>query len=79
MTDESKPLQTPQEALELALTLAVIAPSKEQMLEAARVAFEIMRSLPPEEVMEIMDNIDGRIDMLERAAFGNIVENLKPH
>jgi hypothetical protein len=53
-----KPPQTPQEALELALTLAAIAPSKEKMLEAAKIAFEIMRSLPPEEVMEIMDTID---------------------
>jgi hypothetical protein len=79
MISELKPPQTPQEALELALTLAAIAPSKEKMLEAAKIAFEIMRSLPHEEVMEIMDTIDGRIDMLERAAFGNIVENLKPH
>jgi hypothetical protein len=79
MTSELKPPQTPQEALELALTLAATAPSKEKMLEAAKIAFEIMRSLPHEEVMEIMDTIDGRIDMLERAAFGDTIENLKTH
>jgi hypothetical protein len=49
------------------------------MLEAAKIAFEIMRSLPHEEVMEIMDTIDGRIDMLERAAFGDTLDNLKQH
>jgi len=79
MTNEIKPPQTPQEALELALTLAAIAPSKEKMLEAARIAFDIARSMSLEEFAEAMDIIEARTDMRERALFGDTIDNLKTH
>jgi hypothetical protein len=79
MTSEIKPPQTPQEALELALTLSATAPDHERMMQAARIAFDIARSMSLEEFAEAMDIIEGRIETRERALFGNTVENLKQH
>ena len=41
--------------------------------------FKLVRSMPEPEVLAAMDTIDARIEMLERAAFGDTVENLKHH
>jgi len=79
MTNEIKPPQTPQEALELALTLAATAPDGEKMMQAARIAFDIARSMSLEEFAEAMDTIEARTDMRERALFGDTIENLKTH
>ena len=76
---ELKPPQTAQEALELALTLAAIAPDDERMMQAARIAFDIARSMSLEEFAEAMDIIEARTNMRERAIFGDTIDNLKTH
>lgn len=71
--------ETPREALELALTLAITAPSQEKMLLASKFAMSLARTMPQEDVLAVMEMIEGRLDVMERAAFGNVVSELKPH
>ncbi len=63
-----KPPETPQEALELALILAATAPDDDKMLQAAKVAFDIARSMPEHEVQAVMDMLDGRFGMMDQTA-----------
>jgi hypothetical protein len=74
-----KPPETPKEALELALILAASAPDEEKMMQATKAAISIARTMPHEDVVEVLEILEGRTEMLERATFGNTIENLRPH
>lgn len=47
--------------------------------ENLQASFDMMRTMSPDEVHAAFEIIEGRIDVAERAKFGNVVENLKQH
>lgn len=67
------------EALELALTLAITASSEEKMLAAGKLAVKLANTMAHEDVMAVLEIIDGRLDAMEHVVFGNVVNHLKPH
>ena len=77
--NEIKKPETPREALELALTLAITAPSDEKMIAAGKIAIKLANTMAHEDVMAVLEIIDGRLDAMERVVFGNVVDQLKPH
>jgi hypothetical protein len=74
-----KPPETPREALKLALWLTISAPSHEKMIEAGKVAMQLIRTLPHEVVEEVMTEIEDSIEARERALFGMPIDDLKSH
>jgi hypothetical protein len=77
--NEIKKPETPREALELAYTLFITAPSHEKMIAAGKIMLDIARTMPQADVLEVMDMVEGRLDTMERVVFGNVVDQLKPH
>ena len=77
--DKLKPPKTQREALKLALWLSISAPSQEKMVEAGKVAMQLIRTLPPKVVDEVMTEIEDSIEAREVALFGMPIDELKTH
>ena len=77
--NEIKKPETPREALELALMLTINAPSHEKMIAVGKIALKLANTMAHEDVMAVLEIIDGRLDTMERVVFGNVIDQLKPH
>jgi len=74
-----KPPTNNREALEMALWLLVKARTREQMAKVAPMIKRLLAAMPESEINAAFETIDGRVDALERVAFGNVLDNLKQH
>ena len=69
----------PREILIDALWLMVNAPTYDDMIEVGRLCMRMVNDMDEADVHAAIEAIEGRIQTLERRAFGNVFDDLKKH